>query len=163
ALLREVWAAGYLLGSDCARLRGGRPVDPARLAIRSSALESWLRAGIGAADLASLTARQVAALRAAMSSAVAAGQRGPRRPPGRPADRRLSLPIREALTGLAKRDARALSRPPERAADDQAGLHRLDLVVLPCPWCGATEPDKSGLLRTLPLDGVDIVSAGADI
>jgi hypothetical protein len=162
SLLREVWAAGYLLGWDSARLRGAQPVDPARLPVRVSVVESWLRSGIGDSVLATLPPVQTSALQTAVLTAIAEGERHPSRSPGArdSNDYGISPPLLDALAAMAERDARALAQPPKRATDDdQAGLEGVDLLIVPCPWCGSTEPDERELLRTLPFAGTRIVGA----
>ncbi|HEV2371984.1 MAG TPA: hypothetical protein VGS19_07440 [Streptosporangiaceae bacterium] len=162
ARLREVWAAGYLLGRDCARLGGSRPTDPSRRHVRAGALESWLRSGVSEANL---TREQRAALHDALLSAVGEGERAEPALRGRVtgglARYRLPAGAEAVLTGLATRDARGLALPPARATgDDQSGLSRMDLHLLTCPWCGMADADTGELLRTLPFDGITIVSPG---
>ena len=161
-LLRELWAAGYLLGWDAARLGAKPTVDPPGLAMRANAVASWIGSGIGERTLPNPSPAQTQALLEAGLAAVASGVQGTERVRARrtPDSYGLTPALRAALTDMARRDAWALSSPPKIATmEDDAGLTSLDLVVLPCPWCGLGSDSVYELPRTLPLGRVTIIGA----
>ncbi|MFJ9518893.1 hypothetical protein ACIRPK_11580 [Kitasatospora sp. NPDC101801] len=137
--LREVWAAGWLLGRDAAP-PAGRPVD------RAAALRTWVLSGLAERDARRLTPAVVEAVTGLALRALAAGARAAA---CHAPDEVHELP--GPAGALARREAEALTFPAPEQSPPVA------VRCLPCPYCPSGPAELGRALAPLPYERLRVL------
>jgi hypothetical protein len=169
ALTLEVWAAGFLLGTDLSRLAdapgaseaGADEADLVPL-LRRHTVRSWIEVGLAGRDRRSLALDEWDVLVDLVLLAVAAGKRKvAQTPPSRQASAgNTSLAGLDAvLRRMARREAATQLLRPNLTTWVTDPVTRVWVRPLPCPYCGA-DADSVNPVALEPMDEVRALRSG---
>jgi hypothetical protein len=172
ALTLEMWAAGFLLGSDLSRLpdvsgSGGSERSAAVLmpGLGHRTVRSWIELGLAERDRLSLTPRGWAALIDLVLLAVGVGRRHvpAALPPLQTSGRDTDLAGLDAvLRRMARREAAAQLLRPNLATWVISPVTRVSVRPLPCPNCGA-DANTVDFAALEPMDEVRVLRPGSPL